>query len=122
VLSLTLGATPSNLTLTRKRPSGRLLSPYNVAVCVTFIVLTFIHQAIVVRRAQASWWYSAEDASGQPLYPKRVPEDQDAEKTNSAVPETTSVLLLANAQVRGRRDVVKSGCISSAGDARTLQL
>ena len=46
VLAVTLGSTPAATHLTRKRPSGRLLSPYNLSVCGGFIICTvsFIHE------------------------------------------------------------------------------
>lgn len=109
ILALTLGATPSARRLTRKRPSGRLLSPYNVVLCASFIIITFILQAIVVVRAQRSDWYSATDAAGNPVYPKRQPVDTDSEGTNSAIPETTSVFLLANAQYAAVATIFSNG-------------
>ena len=56
VLALTMGSTPSASKLTPKRPSGRLLSPFNLAVCLGFILLTFVMQGIVYAAVQKQDW------------------------------------------------------------------
>jgi hypothetical protein len=88
VLAITLGGTPATRTLTRKRPSGQLLSAYNLTVCFGFMALTFAAQGVVYGAVAAQPWYAA--------YPK-VMED-DPEGTNAAVPVTTSLFLVASYQ------------------------
>lgn len=87
VLALTLGSTPANPRLTRKRPSGRLLSPFNLVLCAGFILLTFTAQGIVYAAVQGQPWYNSA------AYPTTMPVDDTG--LNPAVPVTSSVFLVA---------------------------
>jgi magnesium-transporting ATPase (P-type) len=89
VLSLTMGATPSARALSRKRPSANLLSPHALATAAGFVALTFAWQAAAaVDVAQQPWFGSAD-------YPAAQPAADDAEGTNSRVPQTTSLFIMA---------------------------
>jgi magnesium-transporting ATPase (P-type) len=103
VLSLTLGATPSAEKLTKKRPSGRLFSVYNLAITLVFITLTFCMQAAAVAAVQGKPWY------GTDAYPLAVAPEADAEGTNTAIPETTAVFIVASFQY------IACGAIFSVG-------
>ena len=65
-LALTLGSTPAAKRLTRKRPSGRLLSAYNLTLCSGFIVCTFAAQFSAFQHALAQPWYGTSE------YPTQV--------------------------------------------------
>jgi len=92
ILALTMGSTPSARRLTRKRPSANLLSPVNLTICAGFIACTFIMQVIVFERVRQQQWYGSED------YPTAMDPDEDEEGTNSKIPETSTVFLLAMLQ------------------------
>ena len=92
VLSLTMGSTPSSRRLTRKRPSGNLLSGYNLTLCAGFIVATLVAQVGVFLKVRAEAWFDT------PAYPASMNPDDDPEGTNSAIPETTTVFLMAMLQ------------------------
>jgi cation-transporting ATPase 13A2 len=92
ILALTLGSTPSARKLTPKRPSANLLSLYNLTICFGFIAVTLIMQGIVFLRVQQQSWYNTE------AYPASMNEDDDEEGTNSRIPETTTVFLMAMLQ------------------------
>lgn len=92
ILSLTLGNTPSASTLTRKRPSGRLFSAHNLLITFGFIGLTFFLQGIAFFLVRRKEWYGTDG------YPTQMDPDNDPEGTNTAIPETTSVFLMANFQ------------------------
>ena len=89
ILSLTLGSTPSAERLGRKRPSGRLFSVHNLAITLTFIATTFAFQVAAVAAVQRKPWYGTE------AYPTAMREGSDAEGTNTAIPETTAVFIVA---------------------------
>jgi cation-transporting ATPase 13A3/4/5 len=90
ILALTLANTGSRNKLTPKRPSGQLLSLYNLAICTGFIVITFFFQIIVYFYVRSLPWF------GTPQYP--ATSQSDSEGTNSAIPETSSVFLMASIQ------------------------
>jgi hypothetical protein len=87
ILALTLGSTPANASLTRKRPSGQLLSAYNLALCGGFILLTFVAQGAAYVGVRSQPWYGSAE------YPTRMGDDPEG--TNASVPETSSVFLVA---------------------------
>ena len=87
ILSLTLGGTPAAAHLTFKRPSGRLLSPYNLTLCALFVLATIAAQGAVYNVVLQESWY------GTPAYPST-----DGTDLNSAVPVTSSLFLLASYQ------------------------
>jgi magnesium-transporting ATPase (P-type) len=103
ILSLTLGSTPSAGALGRKRPSGRLFSAYNLAITLVFISTTFLLQYAAVAAVQQKPWYGSES------FPLAMDPAEDAEGTNSAIPETTAVFIVASFQY------VACGVIFSVG-------
>ena len=95
VLALTLGSTPAAKTLTRKRPSGQLLSGFNLVVTTGFILVTFLAQGVVFAAVRSQPWY------GTDAYPTAMAPGTDSEGTNAAVPETSSLFLVAMYQYVG---------------------
>jgi magnesium-transporting ATPase (P-type) len=89
ILSLTLGSTPSAERLGKKRPSGRLFSANNLAITLVFILTTFAFQIAAVAAVQKKPWYGTE------RYPRAMAEGTDPEGTNTAIPETTAVFIVA---------------------------
>ncbi len=92
LLSVTLGNTPSSTVLTRKRPSGRLFSAHNLLITFGFIGVTFLCQGIAFASVRAQEWY------GTPAYPTVTDPALDEEGVNAAIPETSTVFLLASFQ------------------------
>jgi hypothetical protein len=108
VLALTLGSTPSASRLTRKRPSGRLLSAHNLALCAGFVALTIGWQAAAFGLVRAQHWYPAlrgthtrfdepPTQAGGDSGPAAVAVEED-DPLHSAIPETTSLFLMASVQ------------------------
>jgi cation-transporting P-type ATPase 13A2 len=98
VLALVLGNTPAARVLTFKRPSGRLFSGQNLLLTFGFIALTFGLQAHVFLQVRKQAWYDTDDYPATMQYDDPDAFNYDYEGTNSGIPETTSVFLMATLQ------------------------
>jgi magnesium-transporting ATPase (P-type) len=92
LLALSLGSTPASHKLTKKRPTGRLLSAYNLTLAFFFMLATVAAQAIVFFQVRKQPWYNTT------AYPNAMVPSEDKEGVNAEIPETSSVFLMASFQ------------------------
>jgi len=97
-LVILLGRSRSAKKLSRKRPSGKLFSVFNLSSTLSHILLTVAFQIIIdVRLQRKSWYYTIDNKGNDPF------------GSNSSIFETTSLFLYANFQY------LTSGYIFSLG-------
>eukprot|EP00026_Physarum_polycephalum_P000896 Phypoly_transcript_00897.p1 GENE.Phypoly_transcript_00897~~Phypoly_transcript_00897.p1 ORF type:complete len:1207 (+),score=214.54 Phypoly_transcript_00897:143-3763(+) len=86
-LVILLGQSRSAKSLSKKRPSGRLFSVFNLSSTMSHIALTIGFQIAVYMRLHEKRWYYVIDNQGNDQY-----------GSNSSIFETTSLFLYANFQ------------------------
>lgn len=86
-LVILLGRSRSAKKLSRKRPSGKLFSVFNLSSTLSHILLTVGFQVIIyIRLQQKKWYYTIDNEHNDPF------------GSNSSIFETTSLFLYANFQ------------------------
>jgi len=86
-LVILLGQSRSAKKLSKKRPSGKLFSVFNLSSTMSHIVLTVVFQCIVyLRLQQKNWYYPIDNKNNDPY------------GSNSAIFETSSLFVYANFQ------------------------